>query len=487
MKHTLVFMERIHQYEQLSFQQAFKELRERSKAITNRSSREKIVDFYCFYMAALTTSITFQENYDITRLKVLDKYVERAYDIAEKYIRSPKSLSVLNEERKEIIAWLESKVLNIPYYDLLGKEPLDFTYEGDVCRHLTECRSDMMNVYLTYTDEQVNDLRRVNNLCIKAGTELFYKVKSLQKCRDDNRSIFPDTEALCMLAPSFEKHEATPFDLWISRQLEDPDVIYEWWNADISEKKDPSEYVYLMTNEDMEMTDEQVSWNEGLERDKLQGIPICFLFHDLKESQTVGYDMLDILRIKELREKACMHDFYCQTEEKDWPALFFETAQMLRHTNELLIRIATKFYRQVRQLHRFLPELERANKADGFSHIELSGQVEVFSTVRSMHAPVFGHRPVDDKDFIPYVWNQGDSERFPSLHSFIYQPFEKGQENNPAIDNDMLETIGPMCFGMQKLLYDSDYTLEDINEGLLFCCDIDLKTDKVMTIEEANA
>ena len=163
-----------------------------------------------------------------------------------------------------------------------------------------------------------------------------------------------------------------------------------------------------------------------------------------------------------------------------------EQMDILRKTNEHLIKITTEFYNQICKLQTYLPTIVLKNEIDGFSHPYIAGEVYPFKFMTTINnkTPL----PVESINSIAlYSWGKDDMKKISSLDDFLYQPFPKSQIEQSAIDITRMADVGTLCYGMYNLLFDSNYSLLDLMDKILFGYEVEMHTDKVVTMNPLDS
>lgn len=275
-------MQIIQKYEALTYEKRLALLEEKDNATQEISSSEEKIEHFIIFMVAIAHCNTSAQ---IEEVEEYDKWDESntGYRIAEEYIRSDESWKTLKkEDRYILIGWIESHVVDKHY----GREYSD-SFEDDYSHTMTWLRYWLINTLFVYSPEQLEKLRKVNDFFIEAGTQLYHKAKSLETMMDEEEEN-PDFSYT--LQTAYTCHEATPYEHWLSKQFQ-TDIGMQWNGGKIGEV--PESFTYLSSDLD--------HWDEGLDREKVKDINLCYLYHDLWDHQYLPYSVMDIIRIKEIK------------------------------------------------------------------------------------------------------------------------------------------------------------------------------------------
>ena len=145
----------------------------------------------------------------------------------------------------------------------------------------------------TYSPEQLEALRKVNELFIEAGTQLFYKMKGFREKMEIWNEEMSDKQTIQHMEDAFLHHEGTPYEYWLSKQLEGGINGLLW--GDTGDASKPEGFVYQEPekNEGFPGWDKKKNpeywkhWDEGFDREKVKDIPICYLYHVLSQKKNL--------------------------------------------------------------------------------------------------------------------------------------------------------------------------------------------------------
>lgn len=309
----------IQKYESLSHHQQIWLLKEKSKEITEKSSPEILTDYYILYAITLGDCTTLAQIKEIEELTLRsDNKVEVTMNHAESYISSAESDKILNvSERATLIKWIEDRAVEKTYWIKGFGE----NFESEYSRAMVACRSSLIKPMFTYSPEQLEALRKVNELFIEAGTQLFYKMKGFREKMEIWNEEMSDKQTIQHMEDAFLRHEGTPYEYWLSKQLEGGINGLLWGDKGDASKPEGFVYQEPEENEGFPGWDKKKNpeywkhWDEGFDREKVKDIPICYLYHDLWDHQTLGYNVMDIICMKEVKIDAGVCFEYTEEDE----------------------------------------------------------------------------------------------------------------------------------------------------------------------------
>lgn len=283
----------IKSYEVLSHAQRINLLNEKGKEITKDSTPEQLMDYYWLWCIAVVCADNLMQLDEMVDKEYSDEYIA-----ACTFVRSVESReSIKDEDRQKLIDWIEKNAVEKRYWETESgsMSTIDF-----VERHafvMDSCRKHLVFPFFSYSPMQLKDLRNLNELLIYIGIQVSQKAKLLAERIGNQNNISFEQEIEAHLERSFSKYEGAPYERWTAKQFEQQ-LIRSWGDGCLNSSGD---YIFLAGNKEYLETDPNFYWKwpSGLDSEKIKGIPISFLYHDLWE-QKLGVHVTDIIKIKEV-------------------------------------------------------------------------------------------------------------------------------------------------------------------------------------------
>lgn len=160
-----------------------------------------------------------------------------------------------------------------------------------------------------------------------------------------------------------------------------------------------------------------------------------------------------------------------------------EQMEIIRKTNEHLIRIATRAYHQIKKMESYIAAIDKKNREDGFSELYITGEVSFYTSIAMCRTDELS-LPTAEIGGDLFVWKKEDRTSQLTLKEFLYRPFPQENLEKSGIYQEHLKPLEPLCYGMYQLLFQSGYSLQDIMEKMLFTYEIRLHTSKLIAIED---